>query len=309
VSPGDSRRFVWPPIAPDQTAAEPRPPTRPAPNDSPRAPVARASAAEPARPTSTADIGSLWGPRPPAANRLWASIEHVWLGLPAPPLPDRCAAAGLAPDVPDDYCPRCGRTTAPGEHNETPGCRRCAGKRPPWTRIVRLGEYTGPLREIVHDVKFTAWRRLGEDLGWALGGAIQAALDAEGRAGEPAAIVPMATTFRRRMYRGIDHALAISRGVSRRMGYPIVRALGRTHGPSQLSVPLSRRRANVAGRFYADTAAIPEETLAILIDDVMTSGATVAAACRALGAVRGPGGRRRVGGGPWVGVAAVAGEG
>jgi len=43
-------------------------------------------------------------------------------------------------------------------------CPACRGKRLPWARAVRLGEYDGLLRDAIHEVKFTRWRTLGSDL-------------------------------------------------------------------------------------------------------------------------------------------------
>src|SRR5262249_57547446 len=91
-----------------------------------------------------------------------------WWGGKGASLAEGAADEGWAPDPPELYCSRCGGSV--GLHEETAeGCRVCLGKRLPWTRFVRLGEYHGLVRDVVHEVKFTAWRRLGTDAGGMLG--------------------------------------------------------------------------------------------------------------------------------------------
>jgi len=153
-----------------------------------------------------------------------------------------------------------------------------------WDRFVRLGEYDGILRDAVHDLKFTGWRRAGRDVGLELGAALRARLASEGADPRLAVIVPVPTTFRRRLFRGVDHTLVLARAVSRATGIPIVRALRRSHRPSQLDVPRSSRRANVAKSMKPRRIGAIAGKTVIVLDDVVTTGATMSAACRALAA-------------------------
>lgn len=203
----------------------------------------------------------------------------MWLDPVAEPLARRAAAAEWTPDGPGDYCDRCGRDIGAFESNEV-GCAACAQSRLPWSRFVRLGRYEPPLSDWICEVKFTRWPVLGLELGRLLGRVIrQAGIDpTPGRA----VIVPMPTTIRRRLSRGIDHAGIIARGVSEEVGPPIARLLARSHRPSQRAVPFDRRPSNVAGSLRLRRgAAVPAGTI-LLVDDVMTSGATMRAAARAL---------------------------
>jgi predicted amidophosphoribosyltransferase len=185
-----------------------------------------------------------------------------------------------------DYCPRCAETLDP-EAQETSECPHCRGTRPPWDRIIRLGEYRPPLSGWIHEVKFTRWRRLGHDLGLVLAGSILAQMRAAGlREDAPVVLVPMPTTFRRRFTRGIDHTLVLARGVAARLNARIARPIQRSHRPSQTRVAPSARQANIAGAVGPKRRwlrpALTGAELVIVLDDVTTTGSTLRAACRAV---------------------------
>ena len=151
---------------------------------------------------------------------------------------------GWSPDPPSAYCPRC--ATSVGLHEaDAEGCTRCRGRRLAWLRAVRLGEYTGLVRDVVHEVKFSAWRRLGADAGRLLGEQISPLIS--GLKPSRLVLVPVPSTLRRRMARGIDHTLVIARGVQQVTGGQIIRALKRQHRPSQVGLSMSQRRQNVSG--------------------------------------------------------------
>jgi len=85
------------------------------------------------------------------------------------------------------------------------------------------------------------------------------------------------TTSARRRQRGFDQAELLARAVARRLGVPCRRLLLRRPGPAQTGQPLDARRTGPAFR-----PARPAPPAVLLVDDVVTSGATVAAATRAL---------------------------
>lgn len=144
---------------------------------------------------------------------------------------------------------------------------------------MRLGRYEAPLSDWICEVKFTRWRVLGFELGRTLGRQLRAAGFA---ASNKAVIVPIPTSFRRRVSRGIDHAAVIARGVSWELNVPLSRALKRKHRPSQRSVAISDRVRNVSGSMFLARSANLAGKAVLLIDDVMTTGATMRTAARAL---------------------------
>ncbi len=213
-------------------------------------------------------------------------FERAWLDPVALPLHRRAVEAGWTPDALDRFCLRCGRDTGPHEC-DADGCSVCRERRLPWDRIVRLGSYVPPLSEWVCEVKFTRAAVLGLEIGRMLGRQVAGAAGlGEGRMPPgPPVIVPVPSTLRRRLSRGIDHSRAIARGVGSVLQAPVLgRALWRTHRPSQRSVAFSGRAANVSQSIGVSRGAMKRLTgrWVLLVDDVTTSGATLRAAARAI---------------------------
>ena len=264
--------------------------------------------------------------------RAWRMIEETWLGVTTPPLAGRLADAGFEPDALDAYCPRCGQTLEPRPGGVASECAWCvaAEKPPPWERIVRLGEYAPPLDGVIRDVKFSAFRRLGADLGRLLGERLAMALrESRASGASPTSarvvIVPVPTSFRRRMSRGIDHSLVIARGAARACGADVWPALSRRHRPPQTVLSKGGRARNVAGTmgpgWMARVGGVVGRVAGwvwgggrsgdggpgagvvwVLVDDVTTTGATLREAARAFHGVVA---ERGLGGVIWVAAAAV----
>jgi predicted amidophosphoribosyltransferase len=86
------------------------------------------------------------------------------------------------------------------------------------------------------------------------------------------------TTTSRRHARGFDHAEVLARAVARELGLRARSTLRRRPGPPQTGRPAAARR--VGPQFDALHDALPAR--ALLVDDVATTGATIAAAAAAL---------------------------
>jgi predicted amidophosphoribosyltransferase len=273
-----SGKFIWPPKP--LSEAEAGAPTDPRYWKRQGAGPTAVAASEPAAKASI-DLSPTAPPilAPHAPWSVLRQIETAWLGLTRASFTERAADEGWTPDPPSLYCSKCGGSTGLHEQTEE-GCRVCRGKRLPWSRFVRLGEYHGLVRDVIHEVKFTAWRRLGDDAGRLLGAQLLPML--EGLPRDKVAIVPVPSTFRRRMARGIDHTLVLARGVRDITGARIVRALARSHRPSQVGLPMTERRRNVAGTMRLRGHPDLDGCTVIVIDDVRTTGATMMEACRAL---------------------------
>jgi predicted amidophosphoribosyltransferase len=140
--------------------------------------------------------------------------------------------------------------------------------------------FDGPARRAVHRLKFSGWR----DVASALSAAIAACDDLP-----PVDVITWVPLARRRLAeRGYDQARALAVGLGHRTGIPVSRLLRRERstGP-QARRAGAERRAAMRGTFEA-TGAVPARVL--LVDDVLTTGATAAACAEVLAAA----GARRI---------------
>jgi ComF family protein len=140
--------------------------------------------------------------------------------------------------------------------------------------VYTYGSYEGPLRDLVHLFKFGGMRPLVATFGDLLARALprEASFDA---------IVPMPLHWMRRWQRGFNQSSLLAVEISRRWNTPIAEVARRSKPTvSQAGLTSSKRRLNVRGAFKVrgrlDGAHI------LLVDDVLTTGATASACARAL---------------------------
>ena len=206
-----------------------------------------------------------------------ARAERFWMTPTAEPLARRALQVGWAPDAPDVYCNRCGLDVGPHESDEF-GCSACRDAHQPWDRFVRLGSYKGALRDWVHEVKYTRWRRLGVDLGRFLGESLRIC----GAPRERVLLSPTPMALTRRLTRGVDHSRAIADGVGAALEAPVTPLLRARPHRAQRSLPRSSRTGNVVGVFKPLAGPRLAGWTVVVVDDVRTTGATLAAQCRAI---------------------------
>ena len=98
------------------------------------------------------------------------------------------------------------------------------------------------------------------------------------------ALVPVPLHWRRLWSRRYNQSLLLARALGRRTGVPVDAdsLLRRKPTPSQAGQSAGARRRNVAGAFFVARPESVRDRRLILIDDVLTTGATANACARQL---------------------------
>jgi ComF family protein len=136
-----------------------------------------------------------------------------------------------------------------------------------------IGEYDGALRAIIHALKYDGFRSLARPLGRLMTEAGTNVL-----AGADVA-VPVPLHRSRQRARGFNQSAEIAR----HLPIPVIDALKRTRSTaSQTDLPADARHANVKNAFALRQGIEVRERVAVLVDDVSTTGATLDACARVL---------------------------
>jgi ComF family protein len=188
------------------------------------------------------------------------------LSLVAPPL---CIACGAAARVQDPLCRGCrGELRWLGdEQAEGAGV-------PAWAAVG----YEGPARAMVRALKFRGAVRLVEAM------AAQMAANAPPGLLAERTLVPVPLHPARRRRRGFNQAEELARAVGRRCGLQVIDCLvrsGGSAGATQVGMGREERLSGLDGSVHMRDGA-PVPLRALLVDDVVTTGATLAACARAL---------------------------
>jgi len=205
-------------------------------------------------------------------------------------LPQVCAGCAVPGSV---LCPRCRHRLARPRLAEP---RRHPPGFPP---TVAAGAYTGPVRPAVLAFKEHGRAELAGPLGRALALAVVAVLagvsSPSGPSG-PVLLVPVPSSAAAVRSRGRDHVRELAACAVRELrdagvpagAAPVLGRSGRTRDSAGLDA--AERRVNLAGRFRAlpSLARLPAGSRLVLVDDVVTSGATLSEAARALAVPRRP---------------------
>jgi ComF family protein len=138
----------------------------------------------------------------------------------------------------------------------------------------------GPVRQLVHRLKYSDRMELAKPLGaWMARAGNELLVEAD-------LLVPVPLHRRRLATRRFNQANSLAQAISAQCGVPVEPfALAQVKAtPSQVGLSRSQRALNMQGAFQVTegTGARVEGRAIVLIDDVMTSGATVNAAARAL---------------------------
>ncbi|HEV2199811.1 MAG TPA: ComF family protein [Bryobacteraceae bacterium] len=163
--------------------------------------------------------------------------------------------------------------------------------------VYSYGSYEGTLRTLIHLFKYGKTHTLARPLGEMLARAVP-------REERFDAVVPLPLHWRRRWERGFNQSELLAKEIARRWNAPVVKAVRRVKATApQAGLTNAKRRANMSGAFsarpsrfrgilgrrffFAKSFSFGKDmplkgARVLLIDDVLTTGATAAACARAL---------------------------
>jgi ComF family protein len=176
-------------------------------------------------------------------------------------------------------CPHCA-SPLPLLWSRADDCPRCHSRKYRFRYAIALGEYRGAVRQAVVSMKRAAYEPLTHSLGGLLGQAVAVRLSCESLQ----MVVPVPMHWWRRFRRGTNTARHLAAAVARQLQLPVVPNLlvcqRRTRKQGTL---LPRQRTqNVRNAFRLSTGYDITDTKILLVDDVMTTGATLNEAARIL---------------------------
>ncbi|MEO8344882.1 MAG: phosphoribosyltransferase family protein [Betaproteobacteria bacterium] len=157
-------------------------------------------------------------------------------------------------------------------------CGACLTRPPPFAAAYAAFVYAFPLDRLLQAFKYGGRLATADFLAQALA---ERVAQRESATPWPDALVALPLSPSRQRQRGFDQATEIARRVARMTGVPMVRGLHRTRDTqAQAALPWNERAENVRGAFAADPT-FAGQRIAI-VDDVMTTGATLTSAANAV---------------------------
>lgn len=162
-------------------------------------------------------------------------------------------------------------------------CGRCMSALPANRNESRshlsVFEYGESVRQLIHELKYNGRPEIGIILGEEAGKRLKGILEPQ-----ISVLVPVPLHRKRRRKRGYNQTELISEGIGRTLDIKVrTDILERTvNNVSQTTLDAEGRKKNVAGIFSARGSAEDRNRLIILVDDVITTGATTKEACSVL---------------------------
>ena len=230
----------------------------------------------------------------PESPTRWRTVGNIWQKAFDVIFPPLCLGCQLHLANHDSLCPTCWRQI---DFIRPPLCDRlglplpydiggtmisaaAVADPPPYDRARAVASYSGLMRKLIHDFKFNdshnARRLFGR---WLCQAAPQLIDSAD-------CIVPVPLARTRLLGRRYNQAQLLAAEISRQTGKPVLSlALLRTRSTArQVGLTRLERQRNVSGAFAIApgyTAEIAGKSV-LLIDDIVTTGATVSAAAKTL---------------------------
>lgn len=169
--------------------------------------------------------------------------------------------------------PSCGICGTPTVSQHTTTCKACMEDSPPYAQILYYGIYEGVLKKAIHLLKFNSCKRLSKPLG-----SLMSDLSLEKADG----IVPVPLHIKGLQQRGFNQTAVLGLQLSKALGIPLMPDVLRKvrETPPQTDVTGKERLKNIKNAFSASGDVKGLNLL--LVDDVITTGATVSECSRTL---------------------------
>jgi ComF family protein len=172
------------------------------------------------------------------------------------------------PELPPAMCPLCSQATSYGER-----CGACLKEPPHFDRTIAAFRYDFPVDRIIHALKYGHQLAVADWLGEKLAKQIKA---------EKQLIIPLPLHADRLRERGFNQSAELARAIGNHLKLTVDRSIAFRNRatPPQAEQPLKERHKNVRGAFECRADLSGKHIL--LVDDVMTTGATVNECARVL---------------------------
>ena len=176
-------------------------------------------------------------------------------------------------------CPQCGARLSSDLPPE-PSCPHCPKTRLKFQSVLTMGVYRGELREAVLRMKTLS----GEPLSMAVGRLLCRELGESLAKLAPEVVVPVPMHWSRRLVRRTNSAEILAERVASALRIPVCRGVlvRRRNTPPQFGLSAHGRFRNVRGAFRSAMRYDLGAARVLLIDDILTTGATCSEAARAL---------------------------
>lgn len=159
-------------------------------------------------------------------------------------------------------------------------CSQCADRRYRFRSVARLGTYDGLLRSAVLRMKHAAEKPLTT----AIARLLVELHEQQLKSFQVDVVVPVPMHWRRRLWRGMNSPAVVAEVAALALSVPCAPHILRRQRATQpqAELPPTRRRDNVRGAFQARAHPDLRGARVLLVDDIMTTGATCNEATRAL---------------------------
>lgn len=197
--------------------------------------------------------------------------QCVGCGLEGHAICSSCSSAEIIP-----FGKRCWNCGAVSKRCRTcPRCRRVGSPAYVWITT----NHEGLARQLLHDYKFDQQRAAAASLADLMTGSF---ISSNGSNYADYLIVPIPTATSRVRERGFDHSALLAGKIARRLGLEYRPMLGRIGQTRQVGSKRADRMIQMADRFWVKKPGLVAGRKVLLVDDVITTGATLYSSSKTL---------------------------